>query len=60
MPGGSSTAKEERVKAGSPLSLLGAAGGALGGASKDNCIVDPVEGSPVTLPANTTVAEGVH
>ena len=59
MPGRSSTAKEEPVKVGSPPSLLGAAGSALGGASKDDRIVDPIEGSPVTLPANTTVAEGV-
>ena len=60
MPGGSSTVKEEPIKAGSPLSLLGAAGGALGGAGKDDHIVDPIEGSPVTLPAKATVAEGVH
>ena len=60
MPGGSSTAKEEPVKAGSPLSLLGAAGGTLGGTGKDDHIIDPVEGSPVTLPANASVAEGVH
>ena len=59
MPGGSSTAKEESIKAGSPLSLLGAAGGALGCAGKDDRIVDPIEGSPVTLLANATVAEGV-
>ena len=58
--GRSSTAKEEPVKAGSPPSLLGAAGSALGGASKDDCIVDPVEGSLVTSPANATVAEGVR
>ena len=44
----------------SPPSLLGAAGGALGGTGKDDCIVDPIEGSPVTLPANATVAEGVR
>ena len=45
---------------GSPLSLLGAAGGTLGGAGKDDCIVNPIKGSPVTSPANATVAEGVH
>ena len=60
MPGGSGAAKEEPVKAGSPLSLLGATGGALGGAGKDDCIVYPIEGSPVTSPANATVAEGVR
>ena len=60
MPGRSSAAKEEPVKAGSPLSLLGAAGGTLGGAGKDDHIVDPIEGSPVTSPANATVAEGVR
>ena len=59
MPGRSSTAKEEPTKAGSPMSLLGAAGGTLGVTGKDDCIIDPVEGSPVTLPANATVAEGV-
>ena len=60
MPGRSSAAKEEPAKAGYPTSLLGAAGSALGGTGKDNRIVDPVEGSPVTSPANATVAEGVH
>ena len=60
MPGRSSAVKEEPVKAGSPPSLLGAAGGTLGGTSKDDCIIDPVEGFPVTSPANATVAEGVH
>ena len=57
MPGRSSAAKEEPIKAGSPLSLLGAAGGTLGGTSKDDHIVNPLEGSPVTSPANTTLAE---
>ena len=60
MPGRSSAGKEEPVKVGSPLSLLGATGGALGGAGKDNCIVNPTEGFPVTSPANATVAEGLH
>ena len=45
---------------GSLPSLLGAVGDTLGGTSKDNHIVDPTEGSPVTSPTNTTVAEGVH
>ena len=60
MPGRSSTAKEMPIKVGSPLSLLGAAGGALGGTGKDDRIIDPVERSPVTSPANATVAEGVR
>ena len=60
MPGGFSTVKEEPVKAGSPLSLLGAAGGALGGTGKDDHIIDPIKRSPVTSPANATVAEGVY
>ena len=38
MPGRSSTTKEEPIKAGSPPSLLGAAGGAMGGAGKDDQI----------------------
>ena len=60
MPGGSSAAKEEPVKAGSALSLLGVTGGTLGGAGKDDRIIDPAKGSPVTPPANATVAEGVR
>ena len=44
--------------AGPPTSLLGAAGSTLGGASKDDHIINPVEGSLVTSPANTTLAEG--
>ena len=64
MPGGFNTAKEEPVKVGSPLCLLGAAGSALGGAGKDDPIVDPIvdpiKGSPVTSPANATLAEGVR
>ena len=58
MPGGSSATKEEPDKVGPPPSLLGATGSALGGDSKDDCIVDPDKGSPVTSPANATIAEG--
>ena len=58
MPGGSSAMKEEPVKVGSPPSLLGAAGSAMGSAGKDNQIVDPVVGSLAALPANATIAEG--
>ena len=60
MPGGSSAVKEEPIKVGSTLSLLGATGSNLGGASKDDRIVDPTEGSLVTSPANATLAEGVR
>ena len=56
MPGGSSAMKEEPAKAGSPQSLLGAAGGA----GQDDHIVDPVMGSPTVSPATTTIAEGVR
>ena len=42
------------MKAGSPPSLLGAAGSA----GKDNQIVDPVVGSLAASPANATIAEG--
>ena len=52
--------KEEPIKVGSPPSLLGAAGGTVGGAGKDDRIIDPDKGSPVTSPANATIAEGVH
>ena len=58
MPGGSSATKEEPVKVGSPPPLLGAAGSAVGGAGKDNQIVDPVVRSPAVMPANATIAEG--
>ena len=60
MPGRSSATKEEPIKVGSPLSLLGAAGSAMGSASKDDYIINPIEGSPATLPANATVAEGAR
>ena len=60
MPGGSSATKEEPVKVGSPPSLLRAAGGTMGGASKDDQIIDPVMGSLAVLPANTAIAEGVR
>ena len=61
MPGGSSTMKEEPVKAGPPPSLyLGAAGGAMGGTGKDYQIIDPVVGPLVASLANANVAEGVH
>ena len=60
MPGRSSAMKEEPVKAGSPPSLLGAAGSAMGGADKDDQIVNPVVGSLAALPANATIAEGAH
>ena len=59
MPGRSSAAKEEPIKAGSPPSLLGARGSALGGTGKDDHIINPTKGSLVTLPANATLAEGV-
>ena len=56
MSGGSSTANEEPTKAGSPLSLLGAAGGA----GQDDHIIGPVMGSPTVSPAPTPIAEGAH
>ena len=48
--------KEEPIKAGSPPSLLGA----VGSASKDGQVIDPVVGSLAASPANATVAEGGH
>ena len=60
MPGGSNATKEEPVKVGSPPSLLGAAGSAMGGTGKDDQIVDPVVGSPAASPANATIAEGAR
>ena len=58
MPGRSNAMKEEPVKAGPPSSLLGAADSAMGGASKDNQIIDPIVGSLAASPANATIAEG--
>ena len=60
MPGGSSAAKEEPARVGSPLSLLGAAGSAEGGTGQDDHIVDPVLGSLTVSPPTATVAEGAH
>ena len=60
MPGRSSATKAEPVKVGSPLSLLGAAVSAMGGAGKDDQVINPVVGSLAASPANTTVAEGAH
>ena len=45
---------------GSPPSLLGAEGGAMGSTGKDDQIIDPVVGSPAASPANATVAEGAR
>ena len=59
MPGRSSAMKEEPVKVGSPPSLLGAAGSAMGSTGKDNQIIDPIVRSLAASPANATVAEGV-
>ena len=56
MPGRSSATKEEPAKVGPPLSLLGA----LGGTSKDDQVVNPIVGSPVTSPVTATIAEGAH
>ena len=56
MPGGSSAVKEEPAKVGSPLSLLGAAGGA----GQNDHIVNPVMGPPTVLPVPAPVAEGAR
>ena len=58
MPGRFSATKEESVKVGPPPSLLGAAGGTMGGTNKNDQIIDPIVGSPAASPANATVAEG--
>ena len=55
MPGRSCTAKEEPDRAGNPLPLLGAAGGA----SQDDIIINPTAGSLVNVPTTATIAEGV-
>ena len=58
MPGRSSAAKQEPTKASSPPPLLGAMGGAEGGASPDDHIVGPDMGPPTVSPAPAPVAEG--
>ena len=58
MPGGSSAAKEEPAKVGSPPSLLGAVGSIEGGTGQDDHIVGPVMGPPTVSPAPAPVAEG--
>ena len=60
MPGGSSAAKEEPAKASPPLPLLGATGGAEGGAGPDDHIVGPVMGPLTVSPAPAPVTEGVR
>ena len=60
MPGRSSATKEEPAKTGPPPSLLGAAGGAVGGTGKDNQVIDPMVGSLATSPVTATIAEGVY
>ena len=58
MPGGSSATKEEPVRSGPPLSLLGATGGTEGGAGQDDQATDTTAGSWPISPATATVAEG--
>ena len=58
MPGGSSSVKEEPVKASPPLPLLGELGGAEGSAGPDDHIVGPVIGPLTVSPAPAPIAEG--
>ena len=58
MPGGSSAAKEEPAKTSFPPPLLGAVGGAEGGAGEDNHIDGPVMEPLRVSPAPAPVAEG--
>ena len=60
MPGRSSATKEESARSGPPLSLLGATGGAEGGASQDDQATDPTMGSRSVSPATATIAEGAR
>ena len=52
--------KEEPAKAGPTPSLLEALGSTVGSASKDDQVINPVVGSPATLPVTATVAEGAR
>ena len=58
MSGRSSAVKEEPTRVGSPLSLLGAVGGAEGGTGQDDHIVNPVFWSPTVSPPTATIADG--
>ena len=60
MQGRSSATKEEPAKLGPPLSLLGAAGSAEGGAGQDDQTTDPITGSQTLSPATATIAEGAR
>ena len=60
MPGGSSTTKEEPVRSGPPLSLLGAIGGTEGGKGQDDQATDPTMGSQSVSPVTATIAEGAR
>ena len=60
MPGGSSTARETPAKTSSPPPLLGAVGGAEGGARLDDHADGPVMVPPRESPAPASVAEGAH
>ena len=58
MPGGSSAAKEEPDKTGTPLPLLGAAGGTVGSTSQDDSVINSMIGSLVNTHATASIAEG--
>ena len=60
MPGRSSAAKEEPAKVSPPPPLLGAMGGAEGGAGPGNDIIGPDMGPLTVFPVPTPVAEGAH
>ena len=60
MPGRSSATKEEPIRLGPPLSLLGATGSAEGGTGQDDQATDPTTGSRSISPATATIAEGVR
>ena len=52
--------KEEPVRSGPPLSLLGATGSAEGSAGQDDQVTDPTMGLRSISPATATVAEGAR
>ena len=60
MPGRSSAVKEKPVTMSTPPPLLGAAGGAEGGASLDDCVDGLFTEPPRESPAPTPVAEGAR
>ena len=60
MPGGSSRAKDEPDRVGTPSSLLGVTGGPAGSVNQGNLHTDSVMELPAVMHATASVSDGVH